>query len=167
MLQAIAKQTTVPSTRIGKTCIFNVLILNTHLTRASHPANLIEDIYHNKATADVMMGKNNNQAQNSRSNLNTTKHFHIRRTDRGDSETTFDDHKTSHRKTFRQMGQTPRKTLFRAKHRTEVQKEEIEDDIIQLQVRRQLSEVVLRFCLNCNIFFSCTCKWHHAYIVNS
>jgi len=114
---------------------------------------LIEDIHHHKATPDVMMGKNNNQAQNRRSNLNTTKHFHIRRSDRGDSDTTFDDNKTSDRKTFRPMGQTPRKTLFRARHRTEVQEEENEYDTIQLQVRRQLSEVVLRFCSNRNIFF--------------
>jgi len=91
-----------------------------------------------------MMGGNNNQAQNSRSHLNTTKHFHICRTDRGDSDTTLDDNKTSDRKTFRPMVQTLRKTLFRARHRTEVQKDGIEYGTIQLQVRRQLSEVVLK-----------------------
>jgi len=153
MQHAPAEQTKVPSTRIGKTCIVNVLILNTHLTRASHPANLIEDIHHHKATPDVMMGKNNNQAQNRRSNLNTTKLSHTRRSDRGDSDTTFDDNNTSDRKTFRPMGQTPRKTLFRARHRPEVQEEENEYDTIQLQVKRQLSEVVPRFCSNRNIFF--------------
>jgi len=80
----------------------------------------------------------------------------MRRSDRGDSETTFDDNSTSDRKNFRPLGQTLRKTLFRARHRTKVQKQdEIDDGTIQLQkVRRQLSEVVLKFCLNFDIFFS-------------
>ena len=69
-----------------------------------------------------MMGKNDNQAHISRSHFNTNKHFHIRGTDRGDSDTTLDDDKTSDRKTFRPMGQTLRKTLFRARHRTEVKR---------------------------------------------
>jgi len=51
------------------------------------------------------------------------------------------------------MGQTLRKTLFRTSHLTEAQEKETKNGTIQLQVSGQLSEVVLRFCLNFDIFF--------------
>ena len=70
------------------------------------------------------------------------------------------DFPTSEKKLFksrqnsRPMSQTLRKILCRATHRTKVQKQdEIENGTIEFQVRRRLSEVVLRICLNFNIFF--------------